>query len=480
MAARSLFDGSSEPSPPLRESADPAGTSGEPLGVSELVAKLKQRLEPPFAGVWVAGEISDFRGLAPSGHAYFSLKDSVSMLRAKMWRSSVTRLGFVLENGAAVVAHGNVELYAPRGELSMVIDRVVLQGVGAAAAAFEQLRKKLLAEGLFEASRKRALPFLPRAIGLVTSRDGAAIRDFLKHLHERWPSCVVVAPTQVQGAGADASVAGAIRKLSERAEMLGLDAVAVVRGGGSIEDLAAFNSEAVARAIAECAVPVVTGVGHEIDTTIADLVADRRAKTPTDAANVLVPDRAALSSDLWHLGERMAEAMDRRLADGETEWRHILESSALAGPEALLEQFQLDLESVSQQMAQALRESATTRGSEWESLRTRLAAASPLVRVADQQRRFEQIAAALAAASKAAVERAERGISLAAATLEAVSPVAVLGRGYSLARIHGSEQFLTDTSQVREGDLVETRLAHGAFQSRVTAVTPPRSSEAAS
>ncbi|HKE00900.1 MAG TPA: exodeoxyribonuclease VII large subunit [Planctomycetota bacterium] len=436
---RFLFSGQPEPSP---------DDAPAPLTVSELVARLKSCIQPPFANTWVAGEVTDYRPAA-SGHAYFALKDGVCMVRAKMWRSSVARLRFSLENGARVVAHGSVELYEARGDLSLVCDRLVPQGIGEAAAAFEQMRRKLLAEGLFAAERKRTLPLLPRAVGLVTSREGAAIRDFLRHLDERFPTRVVLAATPVQGLGADLSISKALLALSERASSLGLEAIALVRGGGGLEDLACFNTETVARAIAACSVPVVTGIGHEIDTTIADLVADRRAKTPTDAANVLVPDRRALAGDLSHLRDRLAEAIDRGLDDVDVEcrreWRDLV-----AAVEGALEGRDADL----------------------RALRAGVAGLSPRRRVADQLRRFLDAGRALRAAARTALERVEAALAPPAARLESASPLAVLSRGYSIARRAGEPSLLTDASALRPGDAVETRLAHGAFRSRVESVHP--------
>jgi exodeoxyribonuclease VII large subunit len=395
--------------------------------------------------VWVAGEVADFRGLYGSGHAYFALKDAASTIKAKMWRSAVARLKFDLENGAAVLAHGSIDLWAPRGELSLIVDRMVPQGIGEAAAAFERLRKKLLDEGLFAAERKRAIPTFPRCVGLVTSREGAAIRDFLRHLHERFPIRVVLLASAVQGESAPESVAVAIARLSAAAPILGIEALAVVRGGGGIEDLAAFNSEPVARAIAACGVPVVTGIGHEIDTTIADLVADRRAKTPTDAANVLVPDRRELRSDLAHSWERLDEAIDRFLSELEVECDDLRGRALKADSVWLL------------------------ASSELERLRGRLLASSPRLMLAEWQRRLESAGARLLAGARARVATAEGVLAGSAGRLEGASPVAILARGYSLARKVGESSFIVDARSVAVGDRIETRLSRGSLVSRIEA-----------
>lgn len=459
MASRALFDGS-----------EAAAPRPEALTVSELLAKLKARIEPAFRDVWVAGEVAEFRGIHASGHAYFSLKDPTSLIHAKMWRSSVARLRFQLENGAAVLCHGEVDLWAPRGDLSFVIDRVIPQGVGELAAAFEQLRRKLLEEGLFAEERKRPLPRFPRGIGLVTSREGAAIRDFLRHVQERFPVRVVLAPTAVQGETAPASVAAAIAALSARAEEWELDAMAVVRGGGSMEDLAAFNSESVARAIAACRVPVVTGVGHEVDTTIADLVADRRAKTPTDAANVLLPDREALWDELGHLAERVGEAADRALSEREMELDRLRDAALRSGPEGRLEAHERDLAALARLLVGSAQRRVQSHQGEVDRWRGRLAVASPRFQVETWGGRLSTAGQGLTSGVRARLAAAEGAIALLAARLEGVSPVAVLARGYSLARKADSPRFLTDARDLQVGDAVVTRLATGSFRSRVEGV----------
>lgn len=471
MPPRSLFDGS-EPYESASARTRATGDSSEASSVSELVARLKSRVEPAFANVWVSGEIAEFRGIAGSGHAYFALKDAASMLRAKMWRSSIAKLKFPIENGASVLAHGSVEIYGPRGELSLTIDRIVPKGIGEAAAAFEALQKKLRAEGLFSDERKRPLPFLPRAIGLVTSREGAAIRDFLRHLEERFPVRVVLAATAVQGEAAPPSIASAIELLSEEARDLGIEALAVVRGGGGMEDLASFNTEIVARAIVNCSIPVVTGVGHEIDTTIADLVADRRAKTPTDAANVIVPDRDAMLGDLQHLWQRMSEATDRSLEDAAADLIQLHTVAMRTGPVGRIESLFLELESLGESAAGSMNGHLHTLQARHERLRGALASHAPRVMVENQTRALETAGRALVAIGARRLQTAEGAISVAAARLEGRSPVAILGRGYSLTRRAESTALTKDASELAPGDLVETRLSRGSFTSKVVEIRP--------
>ena len=262
------------------------------LSVGQLVGGLKALLEDQVGRVFVAGEISNLH-TARSGHAYFTLKDEIGQLRAALFRGNASRLRFELEEGLEVVAEAEVSIYAARGDLQLIVRSLEPRGVGALQLAFEQLRKRLQAAGLFEEERKREIPEYPRRIGLVTSPTSAAVRDVLKVAGRRFPATpILISPTLVQGADAAEEIAKAIERV---ALVRGIDLILVVRGGGSLEDLWAFNTETVARAIANSPVPIITGVGHETDITIADLVADLRAPTPSAAAMQALPDGQALS-----------------------------------------------------------------------------------------------------------------------------------------------------------------------------------------
>jgi len=251
-----------------------------PYSVGELTRALRNAVEPKFRDVWVAGEIANLRRQA-SGHVYFSLKDDEAVIGAVMWASQARRLKFRLDEGQEVLARGFVEIYPPHGKYQLVVQEVEPRGAGALALLLQQVKERLQADGLLDPARKRPLPFLPRRVGVATSPTGAALRDFLRVLHGRFPSApVLIAPCRVQGEGAAATVISAMRGLYRA----GCDVIVITRGGGSQEDLAAFNDERLARAIAACPVPVVSAVGHEVDVSIADLVADVRAATPTHAA----------------------------------------------------------------------------------------------------------------------------------------------------------------------------------------------------
>src|SRR5580765_7349413 len=289
-----------------RPSADPRRI----LSVTELTIRVRDALEQQIGQVWVEGELSNCR-VWNTGHLYFTLKDESSQLRGFMFKSALRYLRFKPTDGTRVVARGRLSVYEPKGEYQLVCEHLEPQGLGALQLAFEQLKKRLQAEGLFDPARKRPLPALPRKIGIVTSLDGAAIRDIINVLGRRYPNAhIVIRPTRVQGEGAGADIA---RALSDIVTLPGIDVVIVGRGGGSIEDLWAFNEEIVARAIAASPVPVISAVGHESDVTIADFVADRRAPTPSAAAEIVVAAKDEFCSRIDRLHERLSAALRTRV-----------------------------------------------------------------------------------------------------------------------------------------------------------------------
>src|SRR5512137_2000006 len=281
------------------------------LSVAELTSRLKSAVEPGFRDVWVAGEVGNLRR-QPSGHVYFGLKDEDASIDAVIWASTARRVKFDPRDGMEVVARGRIEIYAPRGRYQLVVQELEPRGAGARALALQQLKERLAAEGLLDEDRKRPLPFLPSCIGVATSTSGAALQDFLRVVRQRFPGArVVVAGCRVQGDGAAATVISALRLLVE----FGVDVAVVTRGGGSADDLWEFNDERLARFIAACPVPVVSAVGHEVDMTVADLVADVRAATPTHAAEVVVPVRDDLVAVLSGLRGRLVRAEGNALGE---------------------------------------------------------------------------------------------------------------------------------------------------------------------
>ncbi len=405
----------------------PVDASAEPhvYSVSDLLAGLRALLEERVGRLWVVGEISNLHR-AGSGHVYFSLKDDGGQLRAALFRSAARRLAFEPENGLEVLVYGDLTVYEPRGDLQLVVRRLEPRGEGALRLAFEQLRRRLEAEGLFDPARKRALPELPERVGVAASPTSAALRDVLAVSGRRFPAAsILVAPTRVQGLGAEREIADALDALVAHGEV---DAILVARGGGSLEDLQPFNTEIVARAIARASVPVVTGIGHEVDVTIADLAADLRAPTPSAAAELLFPDRAALRGSVVHGWQRLRRAM-----------------------EAVLERAR----------------AGVTR--ERDALRT----LAPSARLAGQRARLHAAARALSRVVGSRTELARARLAELAGRLESLSPLAVLARGYALVRRSRDGAIVRRPEQLEAGERIAIRLAEGELEAAVAARGAP-------
>lgn len=390
------------------------------LGVGQLIAGLSGLIQHHVGRVWVVGEISNLHN-ARSGHTYFTLKDEDGQLRAALFRGNAGRIRFDLEEGLEVVAEAEVSIYAARGDLQLIVRSLEPRGVGALQLAFEQLRRRLDAAGLFAAERKRSIPTHPRRIGVVTSPTSAAVRDVLKIAGRRFPAIpILISPTRVQGEEAPAEIAAAIGRL---ASAEGVDVILVVRGGGSLEDLWAFNTEVVAKAIAASPKPIVSGVGHETDTTIADLVADVRAPTPSAAAMLAVPDRVALAGLVDRDVRRLVASIQREVGMAQDRIAH---------------------------------------------LRAVLRARSPQVRVALARTRAAKASAAADSAIRRRMDQGRRRLVETATRLDALSPLAVLGRGYALARRESDGRIVHAASDVSLGERLELRLASGQIGVEVT------------
>src|SRR3990167_5114018 len=397
------------------------------LSVSQLNASVRGLLEASIPLLWVGGEISNMTRAA-SGHWYFSLKDAAAQVRCVMFRSRNAYLDWQPKEGDHVEARALVTLYEARGEFQLTIEALRRAGLGALFEAFEKLKAKLQGEGLFDAAKKRAIPGHPRQIGIVTSPDAAALRDVLTTLRRRMPSIpVVIYPTPVQGKGAAQLIAMAIHTASERAEC---DVLIVCRGGGSIEDLWSFNEEIVARAIATSAIPVVSGVGHETDFTIADFVADERAPTPTAAAQRVVPDRQALLRTLRDLTQHLRRAQRNRLQNAIQTQDYL--QRRLVHPAQQLQRQAQRLEQLRQRMQRAYVYRRQHQNWQWQSLAQRLHAASgDFARLQDRQ---ASLAARLANAMRTLyAQRAAQAENI-AQPLALLDPRQVLARGYNMVR----------------------------------------------
>ncbi len=394
------------------------------LSVSALTLLIKEVVEGTFPQVWVSGEISNF-SRPQSGHCYLTLKDDEAQLRAVIWRTTAQKTRCDLHDGLEVICRGHLDLYAARGSYQLVIEEIQPKGLGTLEQALRRLREKLAAEGLFRAERKRPLPAFPRRIAFVTSPTGAAVRDFLQVLARRWRGAdVLIVPARVQGVGSAEEIARAIKLVNRLAQPI--DVLVVGRGGGSLEDLWAFNEEIVVRAIHASRIPVVSAVGHEIDVTLADLVADLRALTPSEAA------------------ERVVPAMDDVLATLRSHQRCLI--TALRGR----------VERARRQL---------------ESLSNRRAMRRPFDRLHELGRHLDQLGLRAARAVRHSLSRAERQLAAGAGRLESLSPLGVLSRGYSLTTRVQDGQLVQDAAQLEVGDEIESRFASGSAISRVETIT---------
>jgi exodeoxyribonuclease VII large subunit len=435
------------------------------LSVGELNATIRDLLENSLQTVWVEGEISNAR-VWNTGHMYFTLKDSASQIKAVMFRSAVRYLKFKAEDGLKVVARGKVSVYDPKGEYQIICEHLEPKGLGSLQQAFEQLKKKLAAEGLFDPARKRPLPALPRRIGIVTSLDGAALRDIIRVLRRRYPNAhLVLSPTRVQGEGAGREVAHAIRKV-ERID--GVDVVIVARGGGSLEDLWAFNEEVLARVIAACQVPVISGVGHETDFTICDFVADLRAPTPSAAAELVVRRKDEFFGHIDRLGGRLDAAIHHRLRRMETRLHALEARPGFAGYRGRIAVRGRHVAELAAALRHCMNQSLSRRSRRHELLRRSLDQFDPRHRLGAVRTRLVARDGHLRAAIRRRLTRAQGRFGSLAARIEGLSPLAVLGRGYSVTWDASRRRIIRDAATLKPGDDVSVTLERGTFDARVT------------
>ena len=414
----SLFSGKAN-TPVSTPAPVPSLIPKKPLSVSELTERIKTMLENAIGSVWVTGEVTDFKQ-AVSGHLYFSLKDENSLIRCVLWNSTSRNLKFRIENGQEVIILGKVSVYKKSGNYQITVDAAEPKGVGALQVAFEQLKRKLESEGLFDASRKKPLPFLPGTIGIVTSLSGAALQDILNIIDRRFPTVhIIVYPVKVQGDGAKEEIAQAIDDFNNLPDRP--DALIVGRGGGSIEDLWAFNEELVARAISRSTIPIISAVGHEIDYTIADLVADKRAPTPSAAAEIVLPIKDELTGTLDHLRQKLVTSLQHQT-----------------------------------EMAQGKLD-ALKKSFGWQA---------PVNRIREHYQRMDELTIRLSGFIKQNMEKSGLALAEKSARLNALSPLNILARGYSITYT-GNKKILKSVKQVKPGQDILTKLADGEIKSTV-------------
>jgi exodeoxyribonuclease VII large subunit len=496
------------PAEPAREPERDVYTPGR------LNREARALLERALPSLWLEGEISNL-SRPSSGHWYFSLKDESAQLRCAMFRQRNLMARFTPKDGMHVLTRGRISLYEPRGEYQFIADHMEEAGEGVLRRRFELLKNKLAAEGLFDAARKKPLPRLPKRIGVITSPTGAAVRDVLNILRRRFCTIpVLIYPVQVQGASAAGQIAASIRMASARAEC---DVLILARGGGSLEDLWAFNEEVVARAIFDCALPIVSGVGHEVDFTIADFVADVRAPTPSGAAELVAPDCNEWTRNVDLLGRRVRNAMIRSLASRQQTFVYLERRLAQVHPGVELRQRAQRLDELEQRLIRCVRHGLSQRRSTLAELaahlrhrspavlvseargrlemarktlgtslqrqigllnaRLRHATAnlrhhSPALRVADLRGRLEVARRGLDTSLNKRISRLDARLRLAAGKLNTVSPLATLQRGYAIVT-DANEHVITDASAMNNGDIIHARLSRGSVQARVEQVSRP-------
>ena len=468
------------------------------FSVSELTTRVKRLLEQQVGQVWVSGEITNLRAQA-SGHVYFTLKDAGAQLSCVLFRGSGVAAGAreALQDGQKVILQGDVTVYEARGQYQLIVRAVEMQGVGALQIAFEKLKQKLAAEGVFAPERKRPLPRFPRCIGVVTSPTGAAIRDVLHVVRRRNPALeIVIVPCRVQGEGAAAEIAAAIRLLNafnarssgresapcEAARFVGesgseiqsrlmsaateIDLILITRGGGSLEDLWAFNEEIVARAIFESALPVVSAVGHEIDFTISDFVADVRAATPSAAAEIITEDVFASREFVADAPTLMAQRVRQRLESETEDFRSLVERLARAHPRRRLNEWSQRLDELHAGLGRTAKQRLRDGHVACRHLLQRLVQARPALQIRQHRELLKQHRRALREAARLVMHDARNRLATAGARLRLLGPEQVLGRGYSITMDAATGEILRQARDVRPGQKLRTRLHHGIVSSR--------------
>ena len=422
-------------------------------------------LERGFGSLWLEAEISNF-ARPSSGHWYFSLKDAGAQVRCAMFRQRNMLCTFAARDGQKVLVKARIGLYEPRGEYQLIVDHMEDAGLGALKRQFEELSAKLAAEGLFAAERKRPLPGFPKRIGIITSPTGAAVRDILHVLARRFAAApVLIYPVPVQGAQAAAEIVAALALAARRAEC---DILILARGGGSLEDLWAFNDERLARAIVASPIPVITGIGHEIDFTIADFAADVRAPTPSAAAELVVPDGGELLDGFARSAARLHRAVRRRLNEHRKRLGWLTGRAALVSPAVRLAQQAQRLDEFEQRLLRALRRGLQQQAERLRWLAGRAAVASPSLRLNQQRVRLETLQQRLLRGGRQVTQaKRERLLNL-LRTLTVVGPLATLQRGYAIVTNEAGD-ILRDAVDAKPGTLIEARLAHGKLRAKVQA-----------
>lgn len=434
--------------------------------VSRLNSEVRLTLELQFQQLWLVGEVSNFVAAA-SGHWYFSLKDQAAQVKVAMFKQANRYATVRPQNGQQVLIRARISVYEPRGEYQLLAEFIEPAGAGLLKQQFEQLKAKLAAEGLFAPERKRPLPVNPRRVGVITSPTGAAVRDIITVLARRAPGIeLIIYPCQVQGETAAAQLRNMLGTAIRRNEV---DVLIIGRGGGSIEDLWCFNDEALARAVADCPIPIVSAVGHEIDFALTDFVADVRAATPSAAAELVSPDQSQYLTALTQLQQRLSRAIRRQLAQQQPRLMQLQQRLQQLHPQRRLEQQQQRLDELQLRLQRRMQQHLQTARRQHSYLQQSLQHLSPAKAIKQQQLQLQQLAKRLQQAQQQQLKYSSQLLARLSAQLHTVSPLATLARGYSIS-FDSQQQALTSSAQLKVGDAINTRLAQGSFSAVVTQI----------
>lgn len=428
------------------------------LTVSELTQEIKDLLDRTFSDIWVEGEISNLR-IPPSGHIYLTLKDDFSQIRAVLFKMQARFLRFRPEDGLFVICHGRIGVYEKRGEYQIILDAIEPKGIGALQLGFLQLKERLEKEGLFDPAHKKPIPMIPRTIGIVTSPTGAVIRDMLHIIDRRFENIhILLYPVQVQGEGASLEIARAIDYFNER---MNVDVIIVGRGGGSLEDLWAFNEERVARAIYHSNIPIISAVGHETDYTISDFVADLRAPTPSAAAELVVKDKREIKTTIDYLTNRLESQIQQTLQEDRTHLGHL--RKILGSPRKTIEDYLLRVDELQNRLQMFISWNLKRSKEKGLYLSRNLYLQSPIQRIKSQRLWISEAQKRLSQNIKHSIEIQREKIRGVLGKLDSLSPLAILQRGYSITRKIPALEILRDSSHVNQGDKVEVKLHKGVL-----------------
>ena len=433
--------------------------------VTEITRAIKFSLETEFLQIWIEGEISNLR-IPSSGHMYLTIKDEKSQIKVVMFRSSKSQLKFEPKDGDKVIVKGKITVYEPRGEYQAVIEYMEPRGIGALQLAFQQLKEKLLKEGLFDEKFKKIIPLLPQKLGIVTSPTGAAIRDILNIINRRFPNLhILIVPVKVQGEGASREIAAAINDLNQIADV---DVIIVGRGGGSIEDLWAFNEEEVARAIFKSKIPVISAVGHEIDFTISDFAADLRAPTPSAAAELVVKDKNVLLETVITLNKRFLRNIRGILAESKVKLKNLTGRKVLLDPLTPIHEKQQKLDEITLRMERGVKKIFETQKARIQSSGKHLFLLNPLVKIKQHKTLLAEQDKKIITQMNFKLNILRNSINATMKRLDSVSPLSVLKRGYAVCRTYPEGKVLKDSRKASIGEFVKVQLSKGKLLCNVT------------